>query len=252
MKEKNKIEPLQKKDIETVVNLVRDSFEKNYLIPSIYRGDGIGIFISSEIENKYSPYRYFVFKQNDIVAGYAEFKIYEDDSTAFLNMICVSNKFKNQGIGKKVYDYAKLYFIEKGFKWMKLDVYKSNTVAFNWYENYGFVAENSTFLYEIKNTVFQKPLANIYIQNFPQYKAMQILYGFYFLDIVIEKESIKLGSIGNDFIVRGSYSQLLEQHLGFLTSEFHKEKVYFLSNENLPQKFQIIDTIIRMKLNLTL
>ena len=101
MKENYKINLLQQKDVSKATNIVKTSFEKTYLIPSIYRGRGIEHFISNEIENPFSPYRYFVLFEENVIVGFAEYKIFESTSTAFLNIIAVNNECKNRGIGKK-------------------------------------------------------------------------------------------------------------------------------------------------------
>ncbi|MBP4141518.1 GNAT family N-acetyltransferase [Flavobacterium sp. P4023] len=249
MKEKYNIRLLVKEDVNEIVNLVRISFDNTYLIPSIYRAKGIVDFISSELENPFSPYRYFVLWDKNTIAGYAEYKIFESTSTAFLNIISVNSEYKNKGIGRILYDYCKNYFIENGLKKVALDVYESNTIAFNWYSKLGFQKLSSTSLSKI-NFKLEKKISKVYIQNYSQFKACYELYGFYFLDIVYGKNNSKLGIIDNDIFIRNNYCDDLMDQLPFLLKTLKLENLYFLGNSNDDVRFKFIDTIIRMELNI--
>ena len=73
MKEKYQIRFLKQDDISTVTSIVKLSFEISYLIPSIYRGFGIEKFITNELDNPFSSYKYFVISNGEEIIGYAEF-----------------------------------------------------------------------------------------------------------------------------------------------------------------------------------
>ncbi|HEY1196823.1 GNAT family N-acetyltransferase [Flavobacterium sp.] len=252
MKERYRIEELKKENLKLVVELVRSSFENKYLIPSIYRTKGIEKFISNELENHFSPYRYFVMFENDVIMAYAEYKIFEGQSTAFLNIIAVNNEFKNKGVGKKIYEYTKNKFLKDGFDTIALDVYESNKIALNWYLNFGFIQKKSNSFYEIDIKKDLEHKSKIFIQNFPHYKELQKIYGFYFLDILIENESYKLGTIEQDIIVRGNYSESLKNQLSLLSKQSEINKFYLLGDEKESEELKLIDKIFRMELNLKL
>lgn len=252
MKEEFSIEPLQRKDVDTVVKIVRDSFDKKYLIPSIYRGKDISKFIKNELYNKFSPYRYFVFKLDGEVAGYTEFKIFENTDTAFLNIICVSNDFKNKGIANEIFDFTKSFFIQAGFKSIALDVYESNHLALNWYKKCGFHQTGFNFFHKININREIKNLEKLYVQNFSQQKELQEVFGFYFLDVVIKDENFKLGTIGNDLIIRGLYSDLLKNNIASLLNNYQIEAVYYIGNNETSSEFEFIDRILRLELNINL
>ena len=55
MKENYKIRLIDKNDVERFVQIFRESFKTEYLIPSIYRGLGIKNFILNELNNPLSP-----------------------------------------------------------------------------------------------------------------------------------------------------------------------------------------------------
>lgn len=249
MKENYRIETLKLEDIDSVVSIVRESFEPTYLIPSVYRGSGISRFLDNELKNPFSPYRYFVLFEGDQVAGYAEFKTFRDSSTAFLNMIAVNNEYKNRGVGNKLYTHTKNHFKNLGYRSIALDVYGSNAVALKWYINFGFTEVSSTSLYEIKINTASETTDPISISNFPQYKALQEEYGFYFLDINVGSGILRLGTIENDGILRSEYSTDFNTSLSNLKQKLNLNKIYYIGN-NEHLDLQPIDNIIRMELNL--
>lgn len=251
-KETHNIREIDKTDIAGIVALVRSSFENDYLIPSIYRANGIEKFIADELENTFSPYRYFVLCSEGDIVGYTEYKVFEGASTAFLNIIAVADNHKNKGIGKKLFEFTRAFFLEKGFKLMALDVYVSNSIALNWYANFGFKSGSLTSLYKIELDVENQKEKAIYIQNYPQYKQAHKAFGFYFLEIAIGKESMRLGVIEKDLIVRGNYTQSLREQLRYFTAGFEFENLYFIGNNCSFEECRLVDKIIRMELNLEL
>lgn len=252
-KEKYNIRFAKKEDVADIVKLVRTSFDENYLIPSIYRGRGIEKFLLHELDNPFSPYRYFVLCDDNEIAGYAEYKIFESSSLAFLNIISVNNKYKNKGIGRKLFDYTKVFFLEEGFKAIQLDVYETNTIALNWYSCFGFKQLSAVSFSKIllKQNANEKQ-SKVYIQNYPQYKELQKTLGFYFLDLTLKNENIRIGVIEQDLIVRGNYSQELKEHMAHFSETLAFENVYFLGTDCQPEECEFIDKVIRMELNMKL
>ncbi|MBW8360006.1 MAG: GNAT family N-acetyltransferase [Weeksellaceae bacterium] len=249
MKESYRIEALKPHEVSTVVSIVKNSFEPTYLIPSVYRGDGIAEFITAELQNPYSVYRYFVLYEDEVLAGYAEFKIFQNISTAFLNIIAVSSDHKNKGIGNKLYQYTKNLFESLGFESIALDVYESNTIALNWYNGFGFKKIDTTPFHEVNPKNLTDSKSSIGIQNYPQYRVVQQQYGFYFLDINIDGEPFRLGTIGNDAIVRGEYSDHLSRSLLQIRTRLHLDKIYYIGKGIHPD-YVLIDSINRMELKL--
>ena len=222
------------------------------MIPSIYRAKGIEKFISNELDNLFSPYKYFVLCYENEIAGYVEYKIFESTSTAFLNIIAVSNDYKQKGIGRKLFEYSRNFFSQRGFNSIQLDVYKTNTVAFNWYLSFGFGHKSSNSFYQIElDAKHQKP-NQIYIQNYPQYKELHKKFGFYFLDVTIANENIRLGTIEKDLIVRGVFTQSLREQLLYFSKILEFENLYFIGGNCEFEECKFMNEIIRMELNIKL
>lgn len=251
-KEKYSIRSIEKEDVAKVVRLVTTSFEKEYLIPSIYKGKGIEKFISNELDNQFSPYKHFVLCYENEIAGYVEFKIFESTSTAFLNIIAVSNDYKQKGIGRKLFEYSRIFFSQRGFNSIQLDVYKTNTVALNWYLSFGFEQKSSNSFYKLELDAKNQRPNQIYIQNYPQYKELQKIYGFYFLDLTIGNENIRLGTIEKDLIVRGVYTQSLREQLLYFSETLEFENLYLIGSNCEFEECKLMNEIIRMELNIKL
>lgn len=251
-KEKYNIRSIVKEDVAKVVSLVTSSFEQDYLIPSIYRGKGIAKFISNELDNIFSPYRYFVLCCENEIAGYVEFKIFESASIAFLNIIAVNNDYKQKGIGRKLFEYSRIFFSEIGINSIQLDVYKSNTIALNWYLSIGFEQKSYNSLYKIELEAKNQKTNQIRLQNYPQYKELQKIFGFSFLDLTIENENIRVGTIGKDIIVRGIYTQSLRDQLLNFSEVLKFENLYFIGSNCAFEECKFMNEIFRMELNINL
>ena len=250
--EEYSIRSIVKEDVKKVVGLVRSSFEKEYLISSIYRGKGIEKFISNELDNQFSSYRYFILCHENDIAGYVEFKIFESTSVAFLNIIAISNDYKQKGVGRKLFDFSRSFFSHRGFSSIQLDVYKTNTVALNWYLSLGFKQKSFNSFYKIGLDVKNQKPNQIYIQNYPQYKELHKIFGFYFLDITIAFENMRLGTIENDLFVRGVYTQSLREQLLAFSKEFKFENIYFVGSYCEFEECKSMNEIIQMELNIKL
>jgi len=249
MKESDEIKNLRVEDIVEIVAMTRQAFNNTYLIPSVYRGQGIGEFINRELHNPFSAYQYYVLYIDNEPTGYAEYKIFKNSSLVFLNIIVVDDKYKNAGIGKKLFNFTRNKFISEGFNKMALDVYESNTVAMNWYQGYGFQNIETTGLYEVCIENCEQEYENLFVQNYPQYEVLRENYGFSFLEMMIENEPIKIGVIDKDAILRGSYSSTLNRNLALIKKKLNFEKLYYIGKD-FSKELKIIDRIVRMELNL--
>lgn len=247
MKENYEIRFLRAKDIVAAVNIVRSSFEEDYLIPSVYRSKGIEKFIYFELDNPFSAYKYFVICKGKEIVGFAEFKLFKSNSVAFLNVIAVSNNYKGLGVGKLLLDYSKNFFAEYGYTAIQLDVYKSNLNAISYYDKFGFVKTDSKSFYKIQipENSFE---ADICVLNFSQYKAMIEVFGFYFIDIIIDGITTRLGVIDNDIIIRGQYDLPLHNVIKTISNALFANNVYLISESCDSEGALIQDEIYRFQL----
>lgn len=251
-KEEYNIRLLEKQDVSKAIALVSSSFEKEYLIPSIYRGNGIEKFISKELDNKFSPYRYFVLLYENEVAGYLEYKIFQNSTVAFLNVIAVSNVYKQKGIGKRLLEFSMSFFAERKFNSIQLDVYKTNTVALNWYLSFGFEQKNSNLFLKIEIDKNKPKHNSILVQNYPQFKELHEEFGFSLVDITLGTDSFRIGTIEKDLILRNSYSKTLLEELPNFMEMMHLENLYFVGNNCEEKECKLINEILRLELNINI
>ncbi|GEM_PF-2617387 len=251
MKEEIKIDVAVVDDIGCIIDLVRSSFDKAYLTSSIYRCKGIANFIYTELNNPYSPYKYFAAKKDNKIVGFAEFKMFPQTSTAFLNMIATDNTYKGLGIAKKIFSYSEKYFREQVYSNIQLDVFQSNEVARKWYENMGFVKEESSCFYERNMEETSKYNPDIMILNLSQFNCLYAKFGFSFLQISAGEQSFTLGIIDENIIIRED--KISEEILVAVKSffkDYNFKKIYYKGQENNLEKYKYIDEIQRMKLTL--
>lgn len=251
MKEKVNIDFLEFKDLEAIIHLVRNSFNDNHLKASIYKTKGILTFLESEILNKYSPYIYLAAKIDDKVVGFAEFKLFKDSSTAFLNMISTSVDHKGKGIANKLIHFSIEYFKELNFSNVQLDVFESNIVAKKWYEGLGFCIEDSNCFSKlnISGAIDVICSNDIVINNLGQFQCLYRQFGFSFLQVMIDSKNVSIGVIDNSFILRGE--ALPKEVMTVLISYIDKIKlqnVYYIGKEIQLDYYKQVDLIHRMKL----
>lgn len=247
MKENYEIRLLRAKDVVAAVNIVRSSFEAAYLIPSVYRCKGIEKFIYFELDNPFSAYKHFVICKGNEIVGFAEFKLLKSTSVAFFNVIAISNKYKGLGLGKLLLEYSKNFFAEYGATAIQLDVYKSNLNAISYYDKFGFVKTDSKRFYKIQipENSFE---ADICVLNFSQYKAMIEVFGFYFIDVIIDSTAARLGVIDSDIIIRGQYDLPLQNTIKTISNALFVNNVYLIADSCDSEGALIKDEIYRFQL----
>ena len=62
----------------------------------------------------------------------------QNEDTAWISMLVVSDKYKHQGVGKFAVEYAFEYLHSKGFNQIGVQTTKDNVAAINLYKKYGF------------------------------------------------------------------------------------------------------------------
>lgn len=245
------IRPAVVSDVKDIVQLVRASFNREYLISSIYQCHGIEKFITAEIQNHNSPYLYYVVVQDKTIVGYTEYKMFPDLDMVFLNIIATSSQHKGSGVGKSIFNFTKKIFLQKEIKSIGLDVFFSNTVARNWYLSLGFSEGESKNVGRYRKGEESTGFDNIFILNYPQYSELLKIYGFTYLNLIIEKSKVDIGIINTNAIITSNiqiekfYARLYSFLIGNQISD-----LYFIGKDSVPESFESVDQIIRMNLKL--
>ena len=110
------------------LNQISDNLEKNFDDFWNYN------VFKSELENPNS--KYFVYKQNNEIVGFAGISIILD--TADITNIVVKKDFRNKGIGNALLNYLIEFCKSKNLSKINLEVSSNNNIAINLYKKFGF------------------------------------------------------------------------------------------------------------------
>lgn len=80
----------------------------------------------------------FIIYNKDIPCGWLKLNGLQNNDTAWISMLVVSEKFKHQGIGKFAVEFATQYLKHRGYRYIKLQTTTDNSAALSLYSNCGF------------------------------------------------------------------------------------------------------------------
>ncbi|WP_337085107.1 GNAT family N-acetyltransferase [Elizabethkingia anophelis] len=251
MREEIELRLAQTKDIDIMISLVRSSFDPAHLHTSIYTCKGIKDFITIEINNPYSPYKYFVAILDNKLVGFAEFKLFPETNTAFLNMIATNNAYKGKGIAKFIFNKSLEYFKQYKFDNIQLDVFNSNFIAKKWYESLGFIYEKKMCFHIYDRIAPCTENEKLMILNLPQFYCLYEKFGFSFLQTIMSNKSVNIGVINKNIILRNEVTSLEQiKNIQELFKEYSFTNLYYIGDESSCENFKYLDEIHRMKLNI--
>ena len=99
--------------------------------------------IFAEAENDTDEENFIIYNK-DIPCGWLKLNGLQNDDTAWISMLVVSEKFKHQGIGKFAVEFAAQHLKRRGYRYINLQTTIDNSVALNLYGNYGFIIINQS------------------------------------------------------------------------------------------------------------
>jgi GNAT superfamily N-acetyltransferase len=248
MKEDLKIQNLTKNEVEQSVMLLRKSFDDRYLVPSIYRGQGVKYFIQSELSSPFPNSYFFSIKNGENLLGTAEFKPF--DNVIFLNMICVESSKKGTGLGTYFLLNLMRDFKKKAYKEMQLDVFESNETALRWYLKNGFEVVSLKYLYVSDKLKLED--VDFRLLNYPQVEHETDKFGFSVIKLVdVEGTPYEVGVISNDLIIRSPVSQKIIAIGNSLIKSLNGDKLYFFDSDSRSQHLGTrLETLLRLKITL--
>jgi len=132
-------------DIENIINLLPQAHEIHLKArPDWFKKKPLNLnYIKNIIEAKDGEI--FIAEENDIIIGYCiinirkykNHEIFEDMENIEIDEMCVDEKYRKKGIGKKLFDKVKIYGKEINAKNIELMVWDFNKDAINFYEKMG-------------------------------------------------------------------------------------------------------------------
>lgn len=97
----------------------------------------------AEAENDVDEENFIIYNK-DIPCGWLKLNGLQNDDTAWISMLVVSEKFKHQGIGKIAVEFAVQYLKHREFRYINLQTTIDNSVALSLYSNCGFTIVNQS------------------------------------------------------------------------------------------------------------
>lgn len=177
-------------DISFIVDIIRDA-NKDQLDKIVYGQKGIYKYIESRILDKNLNTIYRIAELGNKIVGAMELRV--DEETLFLNYIAVKSDMKNLGIGKAM---MKNLINEKQYKYLSLDVFEDNKIAYKWYSNIGFKIDSCSYWIEIIGSVNEK--VEIYSDN-DIYTDLYYLNGFDIVKVTLQNKKYNVGIIGSNW-----------------------------------------------------
>ncbi len=131
------IKPLKQENIIFVCSLMSEPNNISALHTNIISLDEWQ-HIFDEAENDTDEENFIIYNK-DIPCGWLKLNGLQNDDTAWISMLVVSEKFKHQGIGKFAVEFSINHLKQRGFKEIKLYTTEDNYVAIELYQKCGFV-----------------------------------------------------------------------------------------------------------------
>lgn len=240
------------KDSLSIHNLIKSGLSLNQLDMTIYSCDGYKKYLQFILGGKRSflVNRFYGIYQNDILLGFIEWRKY--NNFVILNNIFISKEYKGKELGKKLFNTWKVLYKERSFDFIYLDVFKSNSVALNWYKKIGFQIEYEKIWAEFKydlldnNDIIAKD--KIIINNYPQTEVILSNFEFANYSIMTSLDEYKIGVLKNRYFVIYSIKSLFDKELMYALAGVNKKNkilVCFNSNKEPDYSVQNEKMIIR-------
>jgi len=181
-------------DSNQIVDLIRNSFDKDILSALLYGCKGISSYIKEQIlvPNNLSDTKYFVAEDAGSISGCIELRLMKD--AIFLNYICTSQQKREKGLGNKMLYHAIEHVKTRAHSKMSLDVFINNSVARQWYENLGFSEEYRIDWWKIPVVV--KGNDPGYVSGYPQASKCYNEWGFSSFTTMTQSSSYSVGCLG--------------------------------------------------------
>ena len=127
--------PFTKNDINFIYNLMSEENNLSALHTEII---SLEEWQKAFAEPRDSDEENFIVCKNDLQCAWLKLNGLQNKDVAWVSMLVVQDKFKNQGVGKFAVEFAIQYLKQHGYKQIKLHTTKDNLVAIGLYSKCGF------------------------------------------------------------------------------------------------------------------
>lgn len=137
------------KDLNEIYKVLPEAFGQSVTVPYHLTSEAIKNLSQAALED---GAHYYVLKQDDSILGYIMLAVKEDkmtgDEFGFIYELYVMPKYRKQGYGRQLLEYATQHFKQLGYDKIRLNVYEGNEAKYL-YESIGFQQRNITMQLEI-------------------------------------------------------------------------------------------------------
>ena len=177
--------------------------------------------IFAEAENDTDEENFIIYNK-DIPCGWLKLNGLQNDDTAWISTLVVSERFKHQGVGKFAVEFAIEYLAKRGYQHINLHTTTDNLSAIRFYEKSGFrLIENKedklTFRIILNNLTF----TNITKENICNYKKLRKIYAKY-----------KIKSLRNQGEMPGNKKMFYELFDSVISNSSFSNSDYFIVMES--------------------
>ena len=172
------IKPLKQENIIFVCSLMSEPNNISALHTNIISLDEWQ-HIFAEAENDTDEENYIIYNK-DIPCGWLKLNGLQNDDTAWISILVVSERFKHQGVGKFAVEFAIEYLAKRGYQHINLHTTADNLSAIRLYEKSGFrLIENKEDKLTFRITLNNLTFTNITKENICNYKKLSKIYAKY-------------------------------------------------------------------------
>ena len=237
-----------KADMDVCLDINKATFDPKYLTFSKYGSNGVKEILGLEIQNPFSIYNFLVAKCDDTIVGFAELR--EEFPSIFLNWFAVDANYQGKKIGKIFLDNIIETNRANGFNELKLNVFKSNIKALNFYKKYLLINVEEKNVCRLTSNQKGNKLI-FYVVNYHQVISDKEKFGFVYIRVLFEKKIIDIVCVNDILFFPTGDNDLLNIGLNLL-DKFGLKDIYFFceKDKEVLLNYEVIDGIYTLVMNL--
>jgi ribosomal protein S18 acetylase RimI-like enzyme len=227
-----KIRAARRDDAPAIVDIIRDSFQKDLLAMFLYGCSGIEKFVTEQIAIQCfgGETFYTVAQIEDQIMGCAEMRRFQ--SRLFLNYIAIRPAYRSRDYAKQLLHDTIQLSEPNNRKIIDLDVLESNSVARAWYRAIGFEDQYSTYWLTYPSLAGGN--APVLISGYAQAQVCQREYGFSRFSITTQGREYEVGRLGDALFRLSDPQAIYSSELAGTLKKIDPHREILLLSASLP------------------
>ena len=228
-------------DVNAIVNLVKRAFFAVNIDMMIWGCSGIDRYLADLIlAEELSDISVYVAADHNKIVAVAQLKRMPSARQLYLNYICTDVAYQRKNIGSNLLDHS-IKVESDGFDTIVLDVFVKNTIAYNWYINFGFkpILIKEWFVAKVKNL----DQGTGYISDLPQSNLCFAKYGFSQFTVSTKTKNYSVGLLGENYFRISDEEILYDPEAITTLYEYSKTRNILLITETTAERNATLDLI---------